>query len=276
MTSRHVPARVAAAMLLGAALAPLATACLPTLRPEGAPAEDDDWDLPVDAGPQAPRDGAAPAQDAGASVDAGGVVADGGPATPDAGWLPDLPPRTGAFRHRRAEGSATIQTRVDATSYEEWRRLDLDTALAVDDAESPAWDLAFKRFFVVTNGGVSGPGTGAARAVDVAFDALEVAPSDGYLVDAPDIEEDDDTGPETAFNGGPGGERDWYDYALATHTLTSRGRTYVVRTSEGAFVKLRILSYYDGAGSPGVLTFEWARIAPPPPSTALRRAPGRD
>lgn len=172
-----------------------------------------------------------------------------------------VPSTSGPFTHTVLEGGV-IETVVDATSETDWRYLDLESGLAVTPADAftdPGWDLGFRRFFLITNSGISGSGGAAAvRLPGVAFDSLTMAPDDGYVVDATDIEEDNDSGPETAFNGGPDDSNNWYDYDSATHRLSPRAVTHVVRTVEGHFYKVEVLGYYDEVGTPGVVRFRWA------------------
>lgn len=177
------------------------------------------------------------------------------------------PTRSGAFTHAlQADGS--LVTHADATSATLVVRLNLDSGEAVltdDPSREGGWDIGFRRFYVVTNGGVSGRGPCAAAEVEgVDFDALVEVPADvAWRLDAEDSEEDDDAGEDTAFNGGVGGARDWYDYAVATHTLTQRARVYVVRTTEQRVVKLQLDGYYDAAGTAAFLRFRWAFLETP-------------
>ena len=209
---------------LGMALA-LTTACAEKLEPDGAP----------DAG----------SRDAGPMIDG------------------SIPPSSGAFQHE-VGADGVVTTTVDATATDAWRYLDLETGLAVmpEDAwADPTWDLGFQRFYVITNGGVSGSAGGAAaRLPGAPFESIDEAPETGWIVDAPDGEEDDDTGTDTAFNGGAGNVNDWYDYDVTSHRLTPRDVTFVVRSGQGGTFKVRMLGYYDSAGSPGVVRFHWARI----------------
>ena len=48
---------------------------------------------------------------------------------------------------------------VDATSYSDWTHFDLATGTVVDSPDASNWQLAFQRYFVKTNSGVSGEGT---------------------------------------------------------------------------------------------------------------------
>ncbi len=161
-----------------------------------------------------------------------------------------------------ALGNGVTRSIVDATQEEHWVYMDLDTGLEVTPASpesSPDWDVAFKRFQVKSNGGISG--TGGVQAVKLAgadFDAVTRAPVDGWIVDA---EDSDDEGTEPDFVFLTDGF--WYDYDLATHALTPADQVYVVQSSGGAFFKIAFLGYYDAAGSSGFPTFQWASVLPP-------------
>jgi hypothetical protein len=162
------------------------------------------------------------------------------------------------FTHTiRADG--VIVTVVDATDSESWQYLDLDSRRAEESAEH--WDVGFSRFRVRTNGGASGPGgVQVAALAGAAFDALVQAPGEGFGVDRPDGDEDEDSEPDNVFNSGA---EDWYVYDVMSHTLTPRAISYVVASTEQRFYKLRFESYYDALGTPAVLTFRWAEIAAP-------------
>lgn len=217
--------RVVCAVLAGGALA--LAACQPSLVPVGN-----------DAGPQ---------------FDAFFEPSDGA-----------IPPSSGHFTHtRRDDGS--IETLVDAASTTEWRYLDLETGLAVtpsDPQHDSAWDLAFRRFVVISNGGASGMGGGlVARIEGESFASITRAPEDGWIADTEDGPVDRDDSNDSAFTNGA---NDWYTYELSTHALTARTDVvYIVQTPSRNYFKVQILGYYDGAGSPGFLRFVWAPVAPP-------------
>lgn len=156
-----------------------------------------------------------------------------------------------------ADGSFT--TRVDATDAEAWIYFSFLSGAQVipaDPATSLDWDLGFQRFHIISNGGASGSaGAAVARLVDQAFDAVLAAPSDGYVADLPDGD-DDDTLADTLFEEGDG----WYDYDESTNRLSPRPHVYVVQTGRGSRYKLVILDYYDAAGSSGHPSFSWAEL----------------
>jgi hypothetical protein len=184
-----------------------------------------------------------------ASVDPG-TDADSG--ADDAGAVPVGGPHV--VHSRDADG---FRAAIDASNTAAVVYLDLDTGaeLVVADAGSDTrWDLAFKRSEVRANGGVSGSaGVGAVILASTSYESVVAAPSAGYVSDAPDGA-DADTTPDLVVGG-------WYDYNMATHVLGPADRTYVVRTSEGAYVKIRFTGYYDGAGTSGHPAFRW-RVIP--------------
>ncbi len=161
------------------------------------------------------------------------------------------PGEAGPVEHSELGGGVTL-TVVDATDAEAWVYLDLDTRAAPEP--DPGWELGFRRFEIIVNGGISG-----AEGVEVAildgaeFEALSAAPDDAvWISDAPDGD-DEDEDPDLAFV-------DWYDYDIATHVLTPKDRVYLVRGTEGVIFKLQISSYYSEAGSSGYLQFAWAAL----------------
>jgi hypothetical protein len=172
-----------------------------------------------------------------------------------------IPRESGNFVNQGREGGG-VSTVVDAVSEEEWRYFDLDTGTA-DEAED-VWDLAFSRFRVRINGGISGP-----RAVQIAtltgeaFEDLSRAPDTNWSPERADSEGDQgdaDSDPDNVFNGA---EEDWYLYDVMTHTLSPKDITYVVASTEERFYKLRIVDYYDSAGTGGFMRLDWDEIEAP-------------
>jgi len=150
-------------------------------------------------------------------------------------------------------------TRVDASSSDVWVYFSFETGGQVtptDPSNSSDWDLAFQRFHIISNGGASGSGGAAvATLIDQAFDDVAAAPSDGYVADQPDSD-DDDSVVNSAFEEGDG----WYAYDEATNRLSPRAYVYVIQTARGAHYKLSILDYYDAAGTSGHPSFAWAEL----------------
>lgn len=154
-----------------------------------------------------------------------------------------------------ASASGVREATVDASSSTGLVYLDLDrdVELGVGDAlATSAWELAFRRFEIVMNGGSSNP-TGAVRAAVLSgttFEAVgpEVAAVARFEAD----------GAEPFFNSAEGG---WYVYDFGAHRLRARGDLlYLVRTGEGATLKLRLLDYYSAEGTPAIIRFDYARL----------------
>ena len=106
------------------------------------------------------------------------------------------------------------------------------------DSASTQWDLGLKGTTLITNGGTSGPGQGGAVVLDGIFDEIQTLPaSDAILSDARAL-------PAIGATQGKG----WYSYNPQTHLITPKaGRVIVVRTADGKYAKMEILSYYKGA-----------------------------
>ena len=145
---------------------------------------------------------------------------------------------------------------IDATNKMSQVYVDLDEGREMKPEEAfstNGWDLAFKRFDVFANSGASSPDGVVEVAVikDGDYASLTQAPATGFAVDTPN----------RLFNEPEGG---WYVYDLSVHRLVVRADLmYLVKTSAGAYLKLRMLDYYDAAGTPASITLEYAPIAAP-------------
>jgi hypothetical protein len=144
---------------------------------------------------------------------------------------------------------------VDATSQSDWAYLELESSSMVTPAspeDSTEWDLAFRRYKVALNGGVSG--TGGMEAVPmpgVDYNTPLDEPTSGWLTDEPDADADGDM--EYALDS-------WFDYDSATHIVTPADIIFVLRTVEGGLLKLEFLNYYDEAGTPAYVHLHWGPL----------------
>jgi len=160
-------------------------------------------------------------------------------------------------------GDGVTAVIVDATDEASWVYVDLSTLTQVhptDPATDDGWDLAFQRFRIASNGGISGGGTVRVAVLDGAdWDTLSDAPSDGWRTDAADgDDEDEDADLAFLVDGG------WYVYDGTNHTLAPRPeRVYVLEAHDGSYFKIRVVDYYDAAGSAGAITFHVASVAAP-------------
>lgn len=144
------------------------------------------------------------------------------------------------------EEDGSIRTTIDGTDHDVWVQWSPS-----DGAGAADWLLAFRRFRIALNGGVSGEGGAEAAPIEAPFEQVTELPEDGWRVDRPD--EDDDGEPDYALG-------DWYDYDPVSHALTPRQVVYVVRMPGQTPVKLQVESYYDDVGTPGSLTVRWALL----------------
>ena len=139
-------------------------------------------------------------------------------------------------------GPATVT--VDATAQDGWTFFDFSRNSALSVAAPADWDLAFKRFYVIANGGAGFEGRGGILDLGkVAFDSVTAVPDTGYALTDKD-----------SVNAAI---RRWYDYGFTSHLLPSKHHVYAVRTADGKYAKIEITSYYCGEAQPGCLTFKY-------------------
>jgi hypothetical protein len=138
---------------------------------------------------------------------------------------------------------------VDASATERWRTFDFGRNAAVD---SGPWDIAFRRFHLIT-----AAGGGIVDLGEVPFDSVRELPAMGYVPNT--------SGPDTT-NPGVG---KWYAYSMLSHLLTTRHHVYGVRTAGAKYAKLELLAYYCRDAGTACITFRYAyqgdgsrRVAP--------------
>ena len=122
---------------------------------------------------------------------------------------------------------------IDARSENVWVYFDFSRGAVVPvlDPKEDAWDLAFKRYVMKTNAAVSKvPG-------DVEFQA-DVRPKNRLYSFNPVLVK-------------------WYNYSYLANVLAPKPEVYVIRTQEGKYAKMRMLSYYCTGNMAGCMTFEY-------------------
>ncbi len=108
------------------------------------------------------------------------------------------------------------------------------------DSASSGWDIGFRSTTIIVNGGTSGPGQGGAIVVEGIFEEMAMAPETGYKADGAE-----------GFAVPSGSGNGWYNYNPALMVLAPiPGRVIAVKTADGRYAKVRILSYYKGAPDP--------------------------
>jgi hypothetical protein len=118
---------------------------------------------------------------------------------------------------------------------------------------SAAWDIAFAReynsYIGINNGtntasyGYGGPGKGAIMVVNHSYDQVTEAPSDADFISKG----------VNSVGWDPGNGNGWYFYDIKTHiAVPIKGRTYVLKTADGKYAKMDMVSMYKG--NPAVVT----------------------
>ncbi len=129
---------------------------------------------------------------------------------------------------------------------EEWAFFDFSSGSVVLDPHPLGWDLAFRRFTVMANGGDGFLGKGGVRDLGpVSFDSVVRVPATGYT---PNRAGGDSATDATAR---------WYDYSWTSHVLRPKPKVFAVRAADGRYAIVQILSYYCPGAQAGCLTVRY-------------------
>jgi len=149
----------------------------------------------------------------------------------------------------------TMRFTINARSTSRWIYFNLTQEKIVHPrfVSSLNWDLAFRRYHLIANGGVSNLAAqgGILDLGPVGFRQVSAIPKTPFHLNtrAPNGRD-----PENLAI------RHWYNYDYASHILTPTPRTYLIRTPDSHYFALRILNYYCPQGESGCLTFEYYKI----------------
>lgn len=109
------------------------------------------------------------------------------------------------------------------------------------------WDVAFRGTTILVNGGAAmatdepaRTGQGAVATLSgVLFNEVSAIPTTGFTQDS-----------ATGYAIPTGSGNGWYSYNSETHIITAvAGKVFVVKTHDGKYAKMEILSYYKDAPS---------------------------
>ena len=146
----------------------------------------------------------------------------------------------------------SLRLTIDASSPDTWRFVSLARG-AVVSANDP-WDLGFRRFHIMANGGAGFSGTAAiADLGPIPFHAATIPADSAFRVTA-----------AAADSTNPAIDR-WYRYGFSSHLLMPLDRTYVVRGHAGTHYALRIAGYYCPRAQPGCMTIRYLPLHAPDP-----------
>ena len=124
---------------------------------------------------------------------------------------------------------------------------DFSTGSVVEGDPDPlGWDLAFRRFTILANGGpgLSGQG-GILDLGEISLDSVTRVPTDGYA-----------TNEANAETANPAVAR-WYTYSWTSHILKPKPKVFAVRTADGHHGIFEILSYYCPGATAGCVTIRY-------------------
>jgi len=111
------------------------------------------------------------------------------------------------------------------------------TTVPNSDSATNKWDLGFKGTTIIANSGISGPGNAGIILTTGILEDIAEAPESGYV---------SDNSTSLAIPAGSG--KGWYTYdGQAMVIRPTAGKILLVRTAEGKYAKMEIISYYKDA-----------------------------
>ena len=154
-------------------------------------------------------------------------------------------PREPTLAGARLVGPRTFT--VDAREPTRWQFFSFAQGTILPNPAPSEWDLAFRRFQVIVNGGEGFPGMGGVIGLgEVPFDSVSRLPDEGYQGTV--AVRGDSIAPVL---------KDWYTYSYFSHLLNPVRGVYALRTADGRYAKLHFLGYYCLGARPGCVTFEY-------------------
>src|SRR5450759_67356 len=153
---------------------------------------------------------------------------------------------------------------INSTGSTTWKYFSFasnDTLTIADPASSTAWDLAFQRYRIKTNGGLSGSGSGSAansyQKGQTGFDALKVVPDTTTFAQDASISIAVQQGYAT-YVVNPS-LYTWFSLEFATQgtQIVPTDYIYIVKTGTGKYVKVWFKSYYSTTNLSGYVTFQY-------------------
>ncbi len=123
---------------------------------------------------------------------------------------------------------------------------DFSTGSVVESPAPLGWDLAFRRFTILANGGPDYAGQGGILDLGItSLDSLTNVPTSGYAVNTPGREVSN------------AATTQWYDYSWTSHILSPKANVFAVRTADGRYAVFEVLSYYCPAAQAGCTTIRY-------------------
>ena len=111
--------------------------------------------------------------------------------------------------------------------------------IANSDSATNKWDIGFRGTTIIVNGGPIRTGQGGAYVHTGTFEETTSVPVSATFAQ-------DQSATQLAITTGSG--KGWYNYDQTTNIISSiPGKVFIIRTGDGKYAKMDILSYYQGA-----------------------------
>ena len=171
------------------------------------------------------------------------------------------------FACKKTDNTQPIQSQnfeINSTNSTAWKYYSFatnDTVTIADPSNSTAWDLAFQRYRIKTNGGLSGSGTGSAANSylkgQAGFDALKVVSDTATFKTDAAIQIAVQQGYATytvnpvLYN--------WFSLEFATQgtQIVPTDYIFIVKTGTGKYAKVWFKSYYSATNLSGFVNFQY-------------------
>ena len=129
-----------------------------------------------------------------------------------------------------------------------------------DHMNNLSWDLAFNRYNIRTNSGLSGKGQGGASDTEVTdMKAVTTVPNGNFVVDTAAKITGSFTGSgitevESTLNKALG---EAIKFAGPPPTYTPNNHVYIVKTADGKYAKIKVLGFHNEKGKSGFVSFQY-------------------
>jgi hypothetical protein len=145
------------------------------------------------------------------------------------------------------------------------------------DSATNKWDIGFRATSIIFNSGTSGPGTAQGQVITGIFSELVTAPESGYQSDNKST--NSFVVSSSPFTPGASSTNNWWQNSgsgSSTIVAPIAGKIILVKTNDGRYAKMEILSYYKNApAAPNNLTdldrhYTFRYVYQPAASTSLK------
>ena len=174
---------------------------------------------------------------------------------------------TSFFACKKENKNVAIQAQtfeVNSTGSTVWKYFsfaDNDTVTVADPVNSNAWDIAFQRYRIKTNGGLSGNGLGSAansyQKGLTGFDALSAVSDTSTFINDASISIAVQQGYATYIVNPV--LYTWFSLEFATQgtQIVPSDYIFIVKTSSGKYAKVWFKSYYSPENISGYVSFQY-------------------